>query len=353
MDKKTQPDKFYVDLSLTNNETTKSIPAEVISVRDQVILDNPEDYEMSIVRFECSQELIPIFIPATPDPLFPFRSQFSITLFYAGVYYQQFITIDPTEKQFGVFNFGIWIEHYNVAAALAFAAIVGPITATRPPYFYYNPLINRTQIFVQTDYLESNPNRIQIAIDEESLKKLNLPARVFNGFGTPFGFDAVLAVGDYAILVPPHGSRTNYPYFLTTTGAAAGDFLQISEEYVSSSNWSFVKGIVFTTNMIPVVRSYLPSSTGGLGQGGNVARQFLPTLTDFALIKDSNVANTIRGTAVYLPTAEFRRLSMYRSSNFSTMDFKAYIQTYDLQLIPINLAPGDNVSLKVLFERKK
>ncbi len=349
--KSSQPDKFYADLSLTNTND-QPMEARVTDIRNQVILDHPEEYEMSIVRFECSMELIPIFIPETPNPAFPLRTGYSVTLLYGGVYYQEYINIDQTEKDYGIFNYGIWVEHYNIAAAAAYARLPGGITATKPPYFSYNPTTEKINLYVQLDYLESNVNRIQIGLDQLSIIKLNLPIKNYIGFGLANGFDGSIAVENYSSLVPAYGFRSGYPYFLSDASqAAAGDYLQIVEEYVSIANWSFVKEIVFTSGRIPVVQSFLPSSSGS-GQSGTVSGQFLPVLTDFALLKSTSNF-PIRGTAVYLPTAEYRRLSMNSNSNFDTLDFQAYFQDYNLRLYPIRLFKGTNVSMKILFERKK
>ncbi len=350
--KSSQPDKFYADLSLTN-PNDQPIDARVIDTRNQIILDHPEEYEMSIVRFEIDMGLIPIFIPEAPNPGIPLRTAYSVTLEYKGTYAQEYVLMDQTEKDYGVYNYGIWVQHYNDAAALAFATILGGggITATKPPYFVYNPTTEKINLYVQLDYLESNANRIRIGLDQLSIQKLNLPIKNFIGFAQPNGFDGVVAVEDYSNLIPAYGSRIGYPYFLSDASqAAAGNYLQIVEEFVSIANWSFVKEIVFTSGRIPVVQSFLPSSSGS-GQNGNVSGQFLPVLTDFALLKSTSNF-PIRGIAVYLPTAEYRRFSMNSNSNFDTLDFQAYFQDYNLQLRPIRLTKGSNASMKMLFEKK-
>lgn len=335
---------IFYNLNLTNDGNTP-IQANVINQLGDTILGKPREYEMSIVRFQISAGFIPLFKPTIIAGVS--QTNMSITLRYAGTDFQQFINIDTNEQKYGVYNIGIYLDHLNVSSGLAFAALKAAFpgaSGTEAPRFYLGSGL--ISMYVQNDYLESNGNRIAIGFNQVLSDLMNLPVSVYNGAGNVGGFDNELAVRGYSILLPAAGARVGFPADLS---ALAGTWLQVSQEFPSLSNWNNVKGIQFQTSSIPVAKEYAPTIYGG-GQNSNVNNNSVPILTDFELVKD-NIYVT-RGLIQYLPTAEYRMITMYGTSPLNKIDCYAYYLTMDGRSFPVFLPPGGNMSMKIMFRRK-
>ena len=290
----------YQNFSLTNNSATP-ILAEIVDARDSVILDNPTEWEMSVVRFQVNGDLIPLFIPIIPNPAFPLRTNMSITLTFGGTSFQEFINVTAEEAKGGVFYYSQYLDHLNDATALAFVALKAAFpgaSATSPPFFALNPVTQLISMYVQDDYLRSNPGAISIALNQYLQAILDFPYAQFNGYTTPFGNDYVIDVDNHAPLLPP-APRAGFPIAIT---AVLGDVIQVSQEFPTLHLWDNIKSIILLTNLIPIVRETLPN-TFGIGQNNNISNNSMTILTDFDIVKNSSEPRP--SIIQYFPSAEY------------------------------------------------
>lgn len=340
---------IYVNVNLTNPGPAP-IPAYVINTRDGPIINDPSEWEMSIVRFQISSELIPLFFPTIPDPIgFPLRTNMSITLNYNGNFFQTFINANNEELKQGIYDFCPFLSRINFAANTAFnnlkAAFPGA-SGTAPPMFYLNAATGLITMYVEDVYLNTNANRIRIAVNQPLQQILDFPTS--NRFPVPSanGYEFEYSVSTCAVLLPAAGSRSGFPIGLN---ALAGTIIGISQEFKSLDEWSNVKSIVFTSSLIPMNREIVPNGAS-LDQNNNTQDSSLPVITDFDIVKDQVEP---RGHCYqYFPSGEYRMISLRGHTGFKTIDITAQYQTYDGKLYPIMIAGGDNMSLKIMFRKK-
>ena len=338
---------FYYDMVLTNSNPSP-IVAEITDQRQSTIIDIPKDWEVSVVRFNMNSELIPLFFPVIPNPAFPTTTNMSITLRYLGNNFRQFVQVSTQEVKEGVWDFTTYLSLINTASTLAFNALKAAFPAasgTSPPLFYLDENSSLISMYVQDGYLVTNPNRIQIGLNQPLQQILDFPA--INRFTVPdiTGFDYELSVNDSANLLPV-APRSGYPFGLT---AIAGNLLQVSQEFRSLDEWSTVRSIVFSSDL-PIVKEYVPTLVDQ-SQNNNVNNSSKPILTDFLLSKDS--VEPTRHTLIYIPTAEYRMISLQGTNSISSISIKGQYQTYDGKLRDIYIASGDSMTIKLMFRRIK
>jgi hypothetical protein len=340
-------DGIYYDANLTN-DLTVPIKCSISNRLDNSLLDRPRDYKLIITKFQCDASNIPLFFPIIPNAGFPNTTNTSITLSYAGLFYQQFLVVSNNELSFGVFDVGIYLEHLNDASILAFTALKAAnpgASGSEAPRFYYNPKTLLISMYTQDAYLETNVNRISIGVNQSMEFLLDLPASTFLGVNQPNGYDYILAVRGYGEILPV-APRSGYPYALSALG---GTWIQQSQELQSMSNWNFIKSILFATSM-PVIKEYLPTMLGS-GQNINVGGNSMSVVAHFDLTRD-NVDFT-RGIFQYIPSAEFKRITMTGTNPLSLVDLQTYYQTEDGTIRPIFLSPGGNMSMQIFFEKMR
>jgi hypothetical protein len=337
----------YQNFSLTNNTTTP-ILAELVDARDSVILNNPSEWEMSVVRFQVNGDMIPLFIPIIPDPAFPLRTNMSITLAFGGNYYQQFINVTADETKSGIYYYSQYLDHVNDALATSFALLKVDFpgaSATSPPYFALNPVTQLISLYVQSVYLRSIPGFISISLNQYLQAILDFPYSAFNGYNTPNGDDYVIDVDNHSPLLPPP-PRSGYPIALTVV---AGDVIQVSQEFPTLHLWDNIKSIILLTDLIPIVRETLPN-TFGVGQNNNISNNSLTILTDFDIVK--NISEPRPSIIQYFPSAEYRMISMNQTNPYRVSDVRCQYQDYSGNIYPINLRNKANFSGKIMYRHK-
>ena len=136
-------------------------------------------------------------------------------------------------------------------------------------------------------------------------------------------------------------------------------YYTMKQEYESTSSlWSPVSALVFTSTLIPI----FPESVGepivyGAGNdtanANNSTSAFSPIITDIAL--PLNAASDYRTFIEYVPTAEYR-LSAFTSSRqeLRNIDVQVFWKCrLDNQLYPVRMFNLSSVSIKMMFRKKQ
>jgi hypothetical protein len=133
-------------------------------------------------------------------------------------------------------------------------------------------------------------------------------------------------------------------------------YYAIHQQFESTSTlWCPIDAIVVTSGNIPLKKELLadptwvpqssPASTGGQQSSQNTAQ----ILTDFSL--DLKRAQDYRSFILYVPTSEYRRISLRESGLFQTISFALFWRSRVTQnLLPVTLSSGGSCNLKFLFE---
>lgn len=335
---------LYQNFSLTNHGIYP-ILATITDQRDSVILEKPCDWEMSIVRFQINGDSIPLFRPVLIAPL---TTNMSVTLFFSGTYFLQNVMVTPDEVKDGIFYYSPYIDHVNDALAAAFVALKAAFpgaSATSPPYLALNPITQLINLYVQDDYLKSNPGAIGIGFNQYLFTIIDFPYSQFNGYSTLNGYDYVIDIDNHAVLLPA-APRIGYPFAIN---GFAGDVLQVSQEFPTLHLWDTVKSIIFTTSLIPVVKEILPNSFSS-DQSNNVSNNSLSILTDFNIPKNANEPRP--SIFDYVPSGEYRMISMSQCNPYKVGDVTANYQDYSGQIFPINLLSVTNFDMKAMYRKK-
>lgn len=337
----------YQDIDLTN-DTPYAIPAYVFNRQDTAILDDPAEWEVSIVKFQISTQSIPLFFPTIEDPLFPTRTNKSVTLQYAGDYFRTFVNVTLDEAKNGIFFFQKYIDDINIAFQTSFTALkaIYPASSgTIAPKIFLNPVTGLISLYVQDSYLDSNANRIYIGVNQQLQQLLNFPSTLVNQSPHINGYEYLISVGDAAISLFPV-PRYGFPNAITN---AAGNYLEVQQEFKNLDEWNGVQSIIFTSQMLPIAKEYYPNKNGTV-QSSSIQDAVLPVLSDFTLNTDAN--EPTRHRALYLPTAEYRMASLVGHTAFTSIDITASYKTFNGLIKPIYLFSGSNMSMKVMFRRK-
>jgi hypothetical protein len=159
-------------------------------------------------------------------------------------------------------------------------------------------------------------------------------------------------------------SNKNYKnYYAPTTPLAtnlnpqpstSGYFVMTQNYESTSSLWSPISSIVFTSGTLPLVNE-LTAAPNYVGDnlGTQTTNSFQPIITDIALGMD-NGASSYREFISYVPSGEYR-LSSFTNSNqpLKQVDLQIYWKNrLDLELYPIALTAYSSASLKIMFKKK-
>jgi hypothetical protein len=133
-------------------------------------------------------------------------------------------------------------------------------------------------------------------------------------------------------------------------------YMVMSQNYESTSSlWSPISSIVFTSGTIPLVAEGVAAPTiySDNTNGNTTTNAFQPIITDIALGMD-NGASSYREMISYVPSAEYR-LSSFTNSNqpLTQIDIQIYWKSrLDLQLYPVAMPAYSSTSIKIMFKKK-
>ena len=338
---------IYQDLILTNTDLTPVL-ARIVQTRSTPIVNKPDEYELQVQRMQVSLREVPLFFPDIPDSKLPYQTDMSITLSYLGNTFREFINVTPQQVRYGVFSYQNYLNRLNAASSLAFtnlkAAFPGA-SGTVAPQFYLNPVTALISMYVEDDYLDTNPNRIVIAFNQILQQIMNFPFDITNPIPDPNGMEFILSVNGSALMLPV-APRVGYPFNVNTI---PNPVLQVQQDFVSMDEWDNVKSIVLLSNMIPTAREMVPNLTNAQ-QSSTVTNSTMGILIDFELIRSNPYEP--RHIAQYVPQSEFIMKSLNNNTPLNQVDIQAYYQTYSGKLFEIYLGNNTNLSVKLMFRRK-
>lgn len=221
-------DHIYYNMVLTNN-TNKYIPATFQQSRTDSILQNPNEYYLSIIRF---------LIPTGSIPIFEFKDNtYSVSLSYYSeekdvTYVQQtFVVYDPNliayDSSRGIYSYNVFIDMINKAFSDCLEALniqlvtAGVVRKTFvSPFMKFDPLTKLITLYAEiSGYLESaNPNSYVVEVWMNTALQSFFPSfeLFYNGSDTSVNPDATFGRNFFFIL---HSNSFNieadipYPYF--------------------------------------------------------------------------------------------------------------------------------------------
>jgi hypothetical protein len=374
-------DHEYIDVYAinANSITALPIPVRFTQTRNMPFLYKPEDYYLSVVRFQIDTNTLPVFTCAIQynQPQINL-SIYSVTLSWTNpvapfqTFNQQtFITWIPqdlaspiprppslTENKFQdnsggyyyCYNYSYVLQIINNAfstcflalnAQVVFAGLALPTFAA--PVLTWNNDNNISVLNADIlGYDQTTLNYIKIYMNLPLYQLFNtLPAYI-----EPF---PALLGKNYRIDTDNFGNAqvTPFPFYLPTYNA-----LQIFQEQPSINVWSPISSIVFTSNTLPINSTNVcnPSifldgvTTNNNGNNSNIEQ----VITDFQAEN-----NLYKNSCLYIPSGENRYVDLMGNTPLYSIDINIYWRDKIGTLYPFRLATGCCASIKVLFERKE
>ncbi|HXS60462.1 MAG TPA: phage minor capsid protein [Candidatus Sulfopaludibacter sp.] len=324
------------------------IPAIFSIMPSQPILQNPQDYWISVVRFVVPAQLIPLFFQVGYNGgVNPNLTYESVTISYSGTDAQQFLVYVPQDLTIPVpsppitkFNIGYYavrsyqqfVDSINVALAAAFVSISPSLPVLVPalvaPYMIYDP---QTQLFSIIADQRFVSNNIQIFFNSDLYIFFQPSFDVKR-----YAYDDPLGK-DYQIIIK-NNNNNNY---IPSPVVAGISFYQMEQEAKSVNNIARFRTIVITVNNIPI--KYEANTSISFNQ--------LPVLTDFSPLL-TNEAGELQTYITYFPSGQYRFSDLSGTSPIERMAIQVFWgDVYD-NLFPLLIPPHDKVSIKILFQKK-
>ena len=160
----------------------------------------------------------------------------------------------------------------------------------------------------------------------------------------------------YEILVSNTGD--NVRQFQSNTGTPSGPFyFEVRQDMPSTSTlWSPVSSIVFTSSFLPVLSegtgAPITFGTGNVLLPTTTQSAFSPIITDVQLYNES--ASDYSQFIQYVPSAEYRLSSMTPSqTEIRNIDVQVFWKNrLDGSLNPVRLLNSSSISVKIMFRRR-
>jgi len=374
---KNSTDRLYYNVSIPHNDvqSINGSPTEAnfFEVRSNNLFDAPPDeYSMSVVRFTIPTQYIPLTImPVTVNPSDATDrnySIYSVTLSYGGSDFTQHIEYIPQAASqpvpppptgndvfrpkyiyyYSIYSVEWMLMLINTALSKAFTALTlvfppAPTLPTQPPFLTYNPATRLITLNAQITYdSDQLIPYIEIFMNNSLFQLFDASFQVIY-----YGFQTVNPDKSVKFLVK--NNITNNAPSLPVLGAS----YQMTQEFSTIPNWSPLTNITFTSNSLPIRHEWL--SGGNViqqnnGTTGIVSNIFRPILTDFEI--DNGLGFETRTFIHYFPTAEYRRIDLIGKIPIRNIDIQVWWKDNYDNLYPILIPAHDEVSIKILFEKK-
>lgn len=370
----------YVDLYALNANSLTALPVPVsfTQTRNKPFLEKPDDYYLSVVRFQVDTNTLPVFNAfiqfnqanraltiysvalSWQNPVAPFQT-FNQQTYVLWVPQNLASPIpqppsltqtkfqDDSGGYYYAYNYTYFINLINTAYTTCFNALNIQVVAAglvlptaNPPVMTWNN--DKGVGIINADILGYNSliaNHIDIFMNSPLYNLFNtLPAYILDP-DSLFGKDFRIDVSNFG-----NSTVVGFPFYLPTYNA-----YQVFQDTPCLGVWSPVSGIVITSNTLPINSTNIANPciyvdgipTGTNGNNSDV----LPIITDFQAA-DGQYKNGI----TYIPSAQYRYIDLTGNGPLYTVDIQLFWRNKIANLIPLRLAPGASASVKILFQRK-
>jgi hypothetical protein len=380
------PDNVYLDILVTNfqSSTVKPQPFSYTDNRSIAFLDNPSQYELSILRFQVDSANAPTFIPSIePNQPDPTLTIYSITMEYPlngqVVVHQEFLKFNPQDKSavvpaapsqtwnkqpdfstgyYTIYNYEFFLFNVNTCMTACFNNLKAKVLAINPmaffppnrPFITWDTTQNIAVITAESLYFDESPLNltpiVRIYMNPPMFNLFSSFPMVFFGFqGVTFGRNFLLGLVNIGTL---NQVTITVPY---SNPIISYNAIQSFQEYSTVSAWSPIQAIVFTSNTLQVQPTNVSptvviSNNTATTPSNNSATANI--ITDL-VTNSGQYAPSI----LYTPTAQYRMVSLSGTSPLTNLDIQIYYRLRDGSLIPFVLSSGGSVSLKLGFFLKK
>lgn len=390
--KKDKLDNVYYNLTIRALE--KPVLAEFFETRQDIILDDPNDYYMTIARFTVPLNSLPIFIFKIEEGITQNnvdRGTYAVSLVHnasGDIFTENLqyinegvfpVPVPPSQNNgkqliteyYYVYSYQHMINMINTALATAFTALQTAhptIYSSNPPFFYYDENSELISLVAQKTYdtdgffINVSPGPIQTLFPQEIKIYSNTSLlTLLDGFDVFFeGFNNSPLIASFNIRSSPFNRNVYFPLNVSPTDLlinpindlAPTAFISATQEYTTLVFWNSFRNLLFVTNTIPIKNEYLPTINSINNPiGGEGINNFFPILTDFEPLLER--AGNTRGLLNYTAEGQYRLTDMQSNLPLRKFDIKLFWVDQDNNLYPMTIFPFTQVKIKFLFVRKE
>lgn len=347
-------DNLYLNLTLPNLVTDNNpLPQNKLAIYEETlstpIINCPEDYYASILRFSIPLDSLPILsFPLNPFQNNPNQSLLQIGIQTAGgTKFPQFVIFVPqttnipaptpassspyfnsnqiTSQYYYIFSIVAFITMINNALAAAFTAAGSP-GGGAAPFYIYKPASQTISLIVTSAFIGSGAQ-----IFMNGILNTYLYSFFYNTINDP-------NTGEYQFFhnlsVLPYGQSSPYEFM---------------EEYSAIPLWGDIRKVVVTTNSLPITQEVSPTFNS-ITTSNNSQTNYTPIITDF-VVTYNNIAD-LSSVLVYNPTAQYRLCDMSGRIPLYRINIQFYWLSKNGNLYPIFISPNQTITVKLGFFKK-
>jgi hypothetical protein len=364
------PEKVYYDMVISNLNNTNTRPpvAYYNETRSSPLLYDPYKYDLIVARWQLDTNYLPIFIPMIQtNSVDPDLTIYSITLqFGAFVGLPAYVSFSPqnliapvplapnltsnklqdnSNGYYDIYNYQYWIYLVNQCFQTAYnnlVAVAGALPSAFAPVMTFDTQNNIGVINADVLGYDLNAGGIKIFFNQAL-------GQLFSSF--PFLIQSFNDVYNRNFLIQTNvfsdANIADYP----PTGALLFSAYQVFQEFSTISAWNPVISIALASNTLPIV----PNNEGipALTINGVLQQQNGNNNVQSQIITDFATDGIYKPLVIYVPSGEYRRISMIGDKPISNIDISAFYKDRQGRLNPILLPAGCSISIKLFFELKE
>ena len=354
------PDHVYVNMTLYNNSfenpssPNQYIPATISQTRDSSIIDNPEEYNLTITRFSIPSENIARAYQAVTSNTGPTGTRYWVGLEYNGAFFDEpivFPTITDANLKLAKLEYNIFaimgLINAGFAAAQAAVITAGGPTGPGQVIMTYDPATQLYDLNIPSWYGTGTTGGTGQGIAVHMSYFLN---QRFNSFNSLQNAPLLYNNHDVTFVRSWLGDNlVSNIYTNVGTGGTGitGNYMVLRQDAAWPSALMDTCRLLLTTASIPIVQEYKAVTDYLNLPSGN---KIQPIITDFFIGRDSELQSRAEAL-IYLP--DFYRLTALKGNTpITQLDITAYVQDCTGFYYPLLIPPGGSMDLKLLFIRK-
>jgi len=371
------PDHIYYDLAISNSHSINEEEPHLTfnETRTTPMIEKPEYYKLSIVRFMVDTHCLPVMQPTImpkldqekyfPNDIDMNRTVYSITVELGTVKVMEYVNFVPQDSMinkpqnfnkhgspdyatgyYNLYSYDHFITMCNdtIKSIMSHNFFEYPFYSVVPTLIYEAGKI--TFQVPSSNWDSTNDSHYKIYFNTATYRLFNsMPAIHLNKkdiYGRHFKIDTSNFSNNIATLTE----------YYTLGGPVSNNsgikFLTISQEYSTTSNWSPVSSIAFTSDSFNVIGSHV-SSLHEYVNGREIIQG--SSNNSLTMITDLATSDYLPGI-IYVPSGEYRWVDLTASGPIKKINVGVYWISKTAEINPFKLSAGGSCSMKILFQKK-
>jgi len=356
--KENKVEYMYMNIDILNSSQGQNFFYQCPEIRYtenliDAVLENANNYKMFIVRFDYDNGmLLPIWSPEIVDNQSNVNlctESITLSVVHDSVTYTQTTNMiyEPETTAILFSNAGLFNDSQNYYYVYTYSHVVYLFNQMLQNCF--NSLqqqIGDTFTFTAScPFISYDPNSSLFSLYFDD----SIGAEQFN-----VKFDANLYQMFYSFYFRNNNELViNDNNGLNNITIGSKSWIKITQDFISTSTWSPIQSIVFTTDRMPIISEQntqpLTFSDNNLNQDTTMYQKYKKIITDIALAVDKS--SDYRGLIPYAPNFP-RYINFDSSEPLKVIDISLFWKDKNSgNLIPARIPNGGNVSLKLCFQR--